>query len=66
MLRILTTPILIDWKAFQPETSFFIPCLDYKPVQEFVEKEAFRLRMQVVCKRVVERGKYGLRVWRLA
>ena len=66
MLRILSTPIWIDWKAFRPETSFFIPCLDYRPVQEFVEKEAERLRMQVVCKRVVERGRYGLRVWRLA
>ena len=64
MLQILTTPILIDWNKFQPDTSFFIPCLDYKPVQEFVETEAFRLRMKIVCKRVVERGKYGLRVWR--
>ena len=66
MLRLLSTPIWIDWKSFQPGASFFIPCLAYKEAQDFVEKEAFRLRMQVVCKRVVERGRYGLRVWRLA
>ena len=66
MLRLLNLSIWIDWGKFTPGTSFFIPCLDYRPVQEFVEKEAFRLRMQVVCKRVVERGRYGLRVWRVA
>jgi hypothetical protein len=66
MLRILSLPISIDWKNFRPDTSIFIPCLDYRPVQEFVETEAIRLRMQVVCKRVIENRKYGLRVWRLA
>jgi hypothetical protein len=66
MLLILSTPIWIDWKNFRPETSIFIPCLDYRPVQKFVEAEATRLRMQIVCKRVIEKRRYGLRVWRLA
>lgn len=66
MLRLLNLSIWIDWEKFLPGTSFFIPCLDYRPVQEFVEKEAFRLRMQVVCKRTVELRRYGLRVWRIA
>lgn len=66
MLHLLNLSIWIDWGKFVPGTSFFIPCLDYHPVQDYVEKEASRLRMQVVCKRTVEKGKYGLRVWRMA
>ena len=64
MLHLLNLSILIDWVKFEPGTSFFIPCLNRAEVQEFVEREAFRLRMEIVCRHVVERGRYGLRVWR--
>jgi hypothetical protein len=30
-----------------------------------VEAEAARLEIKVLCKQVVEKGKYGLRVWRV-
>lgn len=66
MLRLLNLTILIEWAKFKPDTSFFIPCLNRKEVADYVKSEAARLRMQVVCKQVVERGRYGLRVWRLA
>jgi hypothetical protein len=66
MLRLLNLAILIDWSRFKPGTSFFIPCLDRKAVADYVVKEATRLRFQVTCKQVVEKGRYGLRVWRLA
>ena len=65
MLTILNLPLLIQWEKFKPGTSFFVPCIDRRLTQRFVEAEAARLEIKVLCKQVVERGKYGLRVWRL-
>jgi hypothetical protein len=64
-MKILGLPLLIEWDKFEPGTSFFVPCLDRKLTQRFVETEAKRLKVEVICKQVVERGKYGLRVWRV-
>ena len=64
-MKILGLPLLIEWDKFKPGTSFFVPCLDRKLTQRFVEAEARRLRLNAVCKQVVEKGKYGLRVWRV-
>lgn len=66
MLLLSSLSIHIEWEKFKPGTSFFIPCLNRKEVEDYVRKEAARLRFQVVCKAVIERGKYGLRVWRTA
>ena len=66
MLLLSSLSIQIEWGTFKPGTSFFIPCLNRKEVEEYVRKEANRLRIPVVCKAVVEKGKYGLRVWRTA
>jgi hypothetical protein len=66
MLHLLNLSIWIDWAKFKQGTSFFVPCLDRSEVEKFVREEAERLRIQVVCKHVVERGRYGLRVWRTA
>jgi hypothetical protein len=65
MLTILNLPLLIEWEKFKPGTSFFVPCIDRKLTQRFVEAEAARLEIKVLCKQVVEKGKYGLRVWRV-
>jgi hypothetical protein len=65
MLTILNLPLLIQWEKFKPGTSFFVPCIDRRLTQRFVETEATRLGVKVLCKQVVEKGKYGLRVWRL-
>ena len=66
MLRLLNLSVWIDWGSFKPGTSFFIPCLNRAEAEVFVREEAERLRMQIVCKHVVELGRYGLRVWRTA
>jgi hypothetical protein len=66
MLRLLNLSVWIDWGNFKPETSFFIPCLNRAEAEDFVRKEAERLRMKIVCKHVLEKGRYGLRVWRIA
>lgn len=63
-MKILGLPLLIDWQKFQPGTSFFVPCIDRKITERFVRGEAKRLGLDVICKQVIERGKYGLRVWR--
>jgi hypothetical protein len=65
MLTILNLPLLIEWEKFKPGTSFFVPCIDRRLTQRFVETEASRIGVRVLCKQVVEKGKYGLRVWRL-
>lgn len=64
-MRILNIPLLIEWEKFKPGTSFFVPCIDRKLTQRFVEEEAKRLKLNIVCKQVIEKGKYGLRVWRV-
>jgi hypothetical protein len=64
-MQVMGLPILIEWDKFHPGTSFFIPCIDRRSVQRFVMQEAQRLKIPVVCKQVVEREVYGLRVWRL-
>jgi hypothetical protein len=66
MLLLSNLSIHIEWEKFKLGTSFFIPCLNRKEVEEYIRKEAARLRIPVVCKAVVEKGKYGLRVWRTA
>ena len=65
MLTILNLQLLIQWEKFKPGTSCFVPCIDRRLTQRFVETEATRLGIKVLCKQVVEKGKYGLRVWRL-
>jgi hypothetical protein len=64
-MRILNIPLLIEWDKFKPGTSFFVPCIDRKLTQRFVEEEANRLKFKVVSKQVIEKGVYGLRVWRV-
>lgn len=63
MLKILNQTVLIPWTKLQPGMSVFVPCLDRKQHAEVLEAEASRLGYKVVCKQVVERGRYGLRLW---
>ena len=65
MLRIMNLPVKIEWNKLTVNGSFFIPCLDTKPVEEFIKREGARHRYNVVCKQVVEKGRYGLRCWRV-
>ena len=63
-MKILGTPLLIEWHKFKPGTSFFVPCLDRRSVQVFVLREARRLKLDVTCRYVIENNVYGVRVWR--
>ena len=62
----MNLPVMIQWDKFKVGTSFFIPCIDRKVTQRFVETEAKRIGVQVICKQVVEKNRYGLRVWRVS
>mgnify|MGYP003350582266 FL=1 len=66
MLKVLNLPVMIQWDKFKVGTSFFIPCIDRKVTQRFVETEAKRIGVQIICKQVVEKNRYGLRVWRVS
>jgi hypothetical protein len=63
-MKIMGLPLLIEWDKFKPGTSFFVPCIDRQAVERFVRSEARRLKLDIVCKQVIEDKKYGLRVWR--
>lgn len=65
MLKVLNLTILIPWEKIEPGMSFFIPCLDRKAHAKTLQKEAERLGFKVICKPVIEHGKYGLRTWRV-
>jgi hypothetical protein len=45
--------------------SVFIPCLDRKAHGKELESEANRLGYKVIYKPVVEKGRYGLSIWRV-
>jgi hypothetical protein len=65
MLKILNLTVLIPWKKIEPGQSVFVTCLDRKAHCKALRQEAERLGYKVICKGVVENGKYGLRLWRV-
>ena len=64
-MQILNLTVKIPWGSIEPGMSFFLPCLDSKKAAEDLAWEASRYRYKVLCKQVIENGKYGLRCWRV-
>ena len=54
----------IDWPAFKPGSSIFIPAIDTESAIKAIPKESERLEFQFVHKVVIEEGVKGIRVWR--
>lgn len=54
----------INWKAFRPGTSIFIPCLNPKAAKAQVLAVTKRLHIKILMRVVIEEGIRGLRVWR--
>jgi hypothetical protein len=46
-------------------SSFFIPCLDPEHAREQVYRATKRLKYTIKTQIVIEKGIYGLRVWRI-
>lgn len=63
-MKVFNLPLLIQWNKFQPGTSFFVPCVYRRAVQRYVESECRRFGVEITCKQVIEKGVYGVRVWR--
>lgn len=55
----------INWKNFKAGTSFFIPCLDCDSAKEEILRVTKRLKLEVICKKCIEEGIKGLRVWKV-
>jgi hypothetical protein len=55
----------IDWAAFKPGRTFFIPCLDLDLAKKETKLVTKRLGYSVEMKGVIENGIRGLRVWRI-
>lgn len=58
-------PFQIDWGAFRPGTTFFVPGVDQKWLRSILRKETDRLKLKVKILPVAERGLLGVRVWHL-
>ena len=54
----------INWRAFRPGRSIFIPCLDPRTAKKTVLEVTNRLRLKVLVKVVIHEGVRGLRIWR--
>ena len=55
----------VNWAAFKPGTSIFIPCLGCQALRDKMVKVVQSNKMVVQMKIVIEEGIRGLRVWRL-
>lgn len=64
-MKILNLKVEIPWKQLEPGMSFFLPCLDSKTTADQLTWEAKLYKYTVLCKQVVEKGRYGLRCWRV-
>ena len=54
----------VNWDAFTPGTSIFLPCLNCAEARKQVVKTIRKLGFRTVDKISIEDGVRGLRIWR--
>ena len=54
----------INWRAFKPGTSIFLPCLDVAAAKAQVIAVTKRLGVNILVKVEIRDGIRGLRIWR--
>lgn len=54
-----------DWGQFYVGLSAFIPCIDRAEIAASLRKAATRQGYIVKVQHVIERDRYGVRIWRL-
>jgi hypothetical protein len=64
-MRVETVRYQINWQAFKPGASFFIPCLDPAKAIQDITRVTKRLRFKIVTRVVIQEGVQGVRVWRV-
>ena len=65
LTKIHGIPFDIEWSAFVPHSSFFIPCLDTKTAKKTLFEECGKRNCYVRIRITIEEGVRGVRVWRL-
>lgn len=63
-MKVFNLSLLVRWDKFKPGASFFVPCINRREVQRFIQQECRRFGVEVTCKQVIEKGVYGVRAWR--
>ena len=58
--------IIIDWSAFVVGTSVFIPCVNVKQAMTDIVSASGLTRNNLTKRVCIEKGKYGVRVWRVS
>lgn len=64
-MRVENVSYQINWKAFKPGMSIFIPCLNPANALTEISKVMKRLKVSVVTKVVIHEGVQGVRIWRV-
>ena len=64
-MRVEKVRYQINWQAFKPGASFFIPCLDPAKAIQDITRVTKRLRFKIVTRVVIQEGVQGVRVWRV-
>jgi hypothetical protein len=57
--------IVIDWTKFKPGTSVFVPCIDTKRAISDIANASGIPKADLIKRVCVDKGRYGVRVWRL-
>ena len=55
----------INWQAFKPGASLFIPCLNPTTAVQDILRVTKRLKFKIVTRVVIQEGVQGVRVWRV-
>jgi len=64
-MRVEKVSYRVNWSAFKPGASIFVPCLDHKNALQEITKVLKRLKLKFVTRVVIEDGVKGVRIWRV-
>lgn len=58
--------VVVNWVKFLPNTSVFVPCINTDNAKQQLKQVCDDLGYETTIKIVVDNGKLGVRVWRVA
>jgi hypothetical protein len=58
--------IVVAWGDFLPNTSIFIPCINTEAAKQQLKQICDDLHYETIIKIIVNNGKLGVRIWRIA
>ena len=57
--------VIVNWDSFLPNTSVFVPCINTDNAKQQIKKICSDFGYETTIKIVVDKGKLGVRVWRI-